>query len=99
MDQIRAEFGTIDQLAADQGRHAGAVTDFRDQLRQAVSVALHNFDGGLGEAEHRACMLKAEQLIDEHISHTSRLQGTTHQVNDVFQTGGQTARRILSSGA
>lgn len=99
MHQIRAEFGTLDQLAADQSRHAGAVGDFRDQLRQAVSVALANFDGGIGEAEHQACMQKAEQLIDEHINQTSRLQGTTHQVNDTFQAGGQAARRILSAGA
>ena len=99
MDRIRAEFGTLDQLAADQGRHAVAVADYRDQLRQAVAVALQNFEGGLGEAEHQACMRKAEELIDEHINQTTRLQGTTHQVNDIFQAGGQTARRILSSGA
>ncbi len=99
MGQIRAEFSTLDQLAADQGRHASAISDYRDQLRQAVSVALRNFDGGLGEAEHQACMLKAEQLIDEHIEQTMRLQGTTHQVTDIFYEGGQTARRILSSGA
>jgi len=99
MNQIRAEFSTLDQLAADQGRHADAVADYREQLRQAVSIALQNFDGGLGEAEHQACMRKAEQLIDEHIEQTVRLQGTTHQVNDIFQAGGQAARRILASGA
>ena len=32
MSQVRAEFGTLDQLAVDQGTHAGTIEGYRDAL-------------------------------------------------------------------
>jgi uncharacterized protein YukE len=97
--QLRAEFGTIDQLAADQGGHAGDIEGFRAQLKAEVSKALDNFAGGLGENEHHVCMQKADQLIDQYVQNMQRFQGTTNQVNDTFQQGGRRAQSTLASGA
>ncbi len=97
-NQLRAEFGTIDQLAADQSTHAGTIEGFRETLKQHVSVAINNFDGGLGSDEHDAVMKIADRLIDEHIQATQQFQGSTTQVGDTFRQGGQTARNILASG-
>jgi uncharacterized protein YukE len=97
-NQLRAEFGTLDQLSADQGAHAGTVEGFREALRQHVSLAINNFDGGLGSDEHAAVMKIADQLIDEHIAATQQFRGSTDQVNDTFRQGGQMARNILAAG-
>ncbi|HZN70985.1 MAG TPA: hypothetical protein VFC00_04775 [Micromonosporaceae bacterium] len=99
MAQLRAEFATIDQLAADQGSHAGNIESLRATLRAHVSTALDNFAGGLGQAEHTACMAKADQLIDEYIENVRTFQSTTNRVNDTFQHGGRQAQNILGSGA
>jgi uncharacterized protein YukE len=98
MPQLRAEFATIDQLAADQGSHAGNIEGLRATLKAHVSRALDNFAGGLGQEEHAACMTKADQLIDEYIENMRKFQGTTNQVNDIFQQGGRKAQQILGSG-
>jgi uncharacterized protein YukE len=99
MGQLRAEFATIDQLAADQGSHAGSIEDLRATLRSYVTTALDNFAGGLGQEEHNACMAKADQLIDEYIQNMRQFQGTTNRVNDTFMHGGRQAQNILGSGA
>jgi uncharacterized protein YukE len=99
MDRIRAQFSTIDQLAADQNAHAGNVEGYREALRQQAMQALNTLDGGMGTEEHQACMRKVDELIDEHIRNTHGMQRTTTQVNDTFRQGGQTARSILGSGA
>ena len=97
-NQLRAEFGTLDQLSADQGTHAGTVESYRETLKQHVNLAISNFDGGLGSDEHNAVMKIADRLIDEHIAATQQFQGSTHQVHDTFRQGGQAARNILASG-
>ena len=97
-NQLRAEFGTLDQLAADQGTHASNIESYRETLKQHVSLAISNFDGGVGSYEHDAVMKIADRLIDEHIQATQQFQGSTHQVNDTFRQGGQTARNILANG-
>lgn len=98
MGQIRAEFATIDQLAADQGTHAGNIEDLRATLKSHVTQALDNFAGGLGQDEHAACMAKADQLIDEYINNMRQFQGTTTQVNETFQQGGRQAQTTLAAG-
>lgn len=97
-NQIRAEFGTLDQLAADQGAHAGSVENYRQTLRQHAMQALSTLDGGMGTEEHQACMRKVDELIDEHINATRAYQTTTGNVHDRFMQGGQQAQRILGSG-
>lgn len=99
MAQLRAEFSTIDQLAADQGSHAGNIEGLRATLKSHVSQALDNFSGGLGQEEHHACMAKADQLIDEYIQNMQKFQGTTGQVNESFMQGGRRAQSTLASGA
>lgn len=99
MPQLRAEFATIDQLAADQGSHAGNIEGLRATLKAHVAKALDNFAGGLGQDEHNACMAKADQLIDEYIQNMTKFQGTTNQVNDTFMQGGRAAQNTLGSGA
>lgn len=96
---IRADFGTLDTLAADQGSHAGNIDGLRATLKAHVSKAIDNFAGGMGEQQHQACMLKADQLIDEYITGIRQFQGTTNNVNDTFQAGGNKAQNILASGA
>lgn len=98
-NRIRAQFSTIDQLAADQSSHAGNIEGYRDALRQQAMMALNTLDGGMGTEEHQACMRKVDELIDEHIHATQTMQRTTNHVNDTFRQGGQTARSILGSGA
>jgi uncharacterized protein YukE len=96
---IRAEFGTLDQLSADQGGHAGNIEGLRGELKAQVSKAIDNFGGGMGQEQHQACMLKADQLIDEYINGIRQFQGSTNNVNETFQAGGQRAQSILASGA
>ncbi|MGA8117436.1 MAG: hypothetical protein WCA46_27685 [Actinocatenispora sp.] len=97
--QIRAEFGTIDQLAADQGGHAGNIESLRATLKSHVARALNTLDGGMGTEEHQACMRKADQLIDEYISNTQQFQRTTNQVGDTHLQYGTRAQNTLASGA
>ncbi len=97
--QLRAEFGTIEQLASDQGAHAGNIENFRAALKAQCAKALDNFAGGLGQDEHNACMAKVDQLIDEYIQNMQKFKGTTHNVQDTFMQGGQRARGILAGGA
>ncbi|GAA1676872.1 hypothetical protein [Fodinicola feengrottensis] len=96
---IRADFGVLDQLSSDQGGHAGNIDALRATLKSHVSKAIDNFAGGMGQEQHQACMAKADQLIDEYISGVRQFQGSTNQVNDTFQAGGQKAQSILASGA
>jgi uncharacterized protein YukE len=98
-NQIRADFGTLDQLAADQGSHAGTIENYRAALRQHALQALNTLDGGMGTDEHNACMRKVDELIDEHIRATQSFQRTTGNVHDTFRQGGQMARSILGQGA
>lgn len=98
-NQIRADFGTLDQLAADQGTHAGTIEGYRETLRQLALQALGTLDGGMGAEEHQACMRRVDELIDEHIAATRTFQGTTGTVHDTFLQAGQHARRMFSSGA
>lgn len=97
--QIRAHFGTIDQLAADQGNLAGNVDGIRSQLRSHAQQALATLDGGMGTEEHQACMAKVDQLIDEYIRTTQDMQRGTGQVGESFRAAGVKARGILGSGA
>jgi uncharacterized protein YukE len=97
-NQVRAEFGTIEQLAADQNTHGATIESYRDALKQHVVRAIANFEGGIGGDEHSAVMRIADQLIDEHIAATQQFNGSTVQVNDTFRQGGQLARSILASG-
>jgi hypothetical protein len=97
-NQIRADFGTLDQLAADQGTHAGTIEGYRETLRQHAMQALATLDGGMGADEHQACMRKVDELIDEHIRATQAFQRSTRDVHDTFHQGGVTARNILASG-
>jgi uncharacterized protein YukE len=96
--QVRAHFGTIETLAADQGTLAGNVETIRAELRQHAQQALNTLDGGMGAEEHQACMEQVDRLIDEYIQSTQSMQRTTTQVGDTFQAGGQRARNILGSG-
>jgi hypothetical protein len=98
-NQIRAEFGVLDQLAADQSAHAGSIEGYREALRQHVLVALNDLGGGIGTDEHQACMLKVDELINDHIAATQGLQRSTGNVTDAFLSGGNRARAIFSSGA
>lgn len=98
-NQIRAHFGTIDQLAADQGTLAGNVENIRATLRTHASQALATLDGGMGTDEHQACMAKVDQLIDEYIRSTQDMQRTTGQVGESFMAAGHRARGVLGSGA
>lgn len=95
---IRAHFGTIETLAADQGTLAGNVETIRAELRQHAQQALNTLDGGLGADEHRACMEHVDRLIDEYIQSTQNMQRTTNQVGDTFLAGGQRARTVLGNG-
>ena len=97
-NQVRAEFGTLEQLAADQGTHAGSVQEYKDTLRTLAAQALSTLDGGMGTEEHAACMRKVDELIDEHINATHAFQSSTRDVHDTFRQGGQTARSILGQG-
>ncbi|HLU46093.1 MAG TPA: hypothetical protein VKZ67_13945 [Natronosporangium sp.] len=96
--QIRAHFGTIETLAADQGALAGNVESIRLALRQHAQQALQTLDGGMGAEEHQACMDHVDRLIDEYIQSTQNMQRTTTQVGDTFLAGGQRARSVLGSG-
>lgn len=97
-NQLRAEFGTLEQLAADQSSHAGTIEGYREALKQHVVRAVANFEGGIGSDEHAAVMRIADQLIDEHIASTQQFKGSTDQVHETFRQGGQAARTILASG-
>jgi len=96
--QIRAHFGTIETLAADQNSHAGNVDTIRATLRQHAQQALTTLDGGMGTAEHQACMAEVDRLIDEHIQHTHALRRSTDQVGQTFAAGGQRVRNLLGAG-
>lgn len=97
-NQIRANFAAIEQLAADQGALAGNVENLRAQLRRHAQEALSALDGGMGSAEHQACMNKVDQLIDEFLTSTKQMQRSTGQVNESFQAAGHRAKTILGSG-
>jgi uncharacterized protein YukE len=97
-NQIRAHFGVIEGLAADQNTHAGNVDSIRATLRSHAQQALTTLDGGMGAEEHQACMDKVDQLIDEYIQSTHGIRRTTDQVSETFRAGGNQARTILSSG-
>lgn len=96
--QIRAEFGTIDQLAADQGSHAGTIQELRGTLQSMVSKALNTLDGGMGTEEHQACMRKADQLIDEYINNMQQFQRSTNNVGDTHLQYATRAQNTLASG-
>jgi hypothetical protein len=96
--QVRADFGTLEQLSADQGTHAGSVQEYRDTLRTLAQQALTTLDGGMGTEEHQACMRKVDELIDEHINATHLMQRSTGDVHDTFRQGGQSFRTILGGG-
>jgi uncharacterized protein YukE len=96
---IRAHFGTIQQLAADQTTHAGNVDAIRAALRQHAQQALSTLDGGMGAEEHQACMDHVDRLIDEYIQSTHTMRRSTDQVEQTFLTGGTQVRTILGSGA
>jgi hypothetical protein len=98
-NQIRAEFGTLDQLAADQGSHAGTVDEYRANLLAHASAALGTLDGGMGSDEHEACMRQVETLVNEHIAATYGFQRSTDGVHEQFVSGGTRARNILGSDA
>jgi transposase len=98
-NRLRADFGTLEQLSADQTSHAGNIEDYRATLKQHVLLAVNNFDGGLGSEEHAAVMKIADKLIDDHIAATRQFKSSTDQVHETFRQGGQTARTILASGA
>jgi uncharacterized protein YukE len=98
VNQIRAEFGTIDQLAADQGAYGGDVEGVREALRTQAMNALGVLDGGMGTEEHQACMTKVDELIDEYIRETQQMQRSTNEVGQTFLAGGTRARGILGSG-
>lgn len=98
-NQIRADFATLDQLAADQGTHAGSIEGYRETLRQHAVQALGTLDGGMGTEEHQACMRRVDELIDEHINATRTFQSSTGTVHDDFLQAGHTARRTFASGA
>jgi hypothetical protein len=98
-NQIRADFGVINQLAADQNTLAGNVENIRSTLRTLASQALSNIDGGMGAAEHQACMAQVDRLIDEYINGTRDLNSSTTNVGDRFLAGGNQAARVLGSGA
>jgi len=69
--------------------------------RSVVLSFRHDFDQpavGMGQDQHQACMAKADQLIDEYISGIRQFQGSTNNVSDTFQAGGQKAQSILASG-
>ena len=95
---IRADFGVIGDLSSAQGGHAGNIEGLRATLKSQVSKALDNFGGGMGQEQHQACMVKADQLIDEYINNIRGFQNSTNQVNDTFQAGGNRAQSILASG-
>jgi transposase len=97
-NQVRAHFGTLEQLSADQTTHASDIEGYRATLKQHVLLAVNNFDGGLGSDEHVAVMKIADRLIDEHITATRQFKTSTDQVHETFRQGGQTARTILASG-
>jgi uncharacterized protein YukE len=97
--QLRAEFGTIEGLAGDQGAHAGNIEGFRAALKAQAAKALDNFAGGMGQDEHNACMAKVDQLVDEYVQNMQKFKSTTHNVHDTFMQGGQRARGILGGGA
>jgi hypothetical protein len=98
-NQIRAEFATLDQLAADQGAHAGSIENYRATLKQHAVQALGTLDGGMGTEEHQACLRKIDELIDSHIQATQSYQQSTGSVTDSFLAGGRRAQSILGSGA
>lgn len=97
--QVRAHFGTIDTLAADQGTHAGNVDGIRSALRTHAQQALATLDGGMGADEQKACMDQVDRLIDEYLQSTQSMQRTTGNVGEAFQAGGRRAAGILGSGA
>ena len=98
-NQVHANFGTINQLAADQGALAGNVENIRATLRSHAQQALANLGGGVGTDDHDACMRQVDQLIDEYLSSTRDMQRTTTGVGDSFLAAGNRARTILRSGA
>jgi methyl-accepting chemotaxis protein len=99
MSQLRAHFGTIEQLQSDQAAHAGTIEQYRQALRQAASQALNTLDGGIGADEHAACMRQVDRLIDEHINATQSFHRSTQEVSDTFRQGANNARNILASGS
>lgn len=96
--QIRADFGIIDQLGADQRSHLGNVDGTKAELISAVSGALSALDGGMGTEEHQACMRKAEAIIDEYIASMQTMNNSTNQVGDTFLGAGLRTRSILGQG-
>jgi uncharacterized protein YukE len=98
-NQIRAEFGTLDQLAADQASHSGAIQEYKDLLRQQALAAIGDLAGGAGSDQHERCMRIVDDLINEHIDATNSFQRTTGNVNETFQAGGHRVRSIFSTGA
>jgi hypothetical protein len=98
-NQIHANFGTINQLAADQGAHAGNVEGIRATLRTHAQQALTNLGGGVGAEDHEACMAQVDRLIDEYLTSTRDMQRSTDSVGQTFHAAGSRARTILGSGA
>lgn len=96
--QIRADFGVIDQLGADQRSHMGNVEGTKAQLMSAVSGALGALDGGMGTEEHQACMRKAEGIIDDYIGSQQTMNRSTNQVGETFLGAGMRTRGILGQG-
>jgi hypothetical protein len=98
-NRIHAHFGTINQLAADQGMHAGNVEAIRAAIRAHAQQALTQLGGGVGTEDHDACMAQVDRLIDEYINSTRDMQRSTDGVGETFQSAAFRARSILGSGA
>lgn len=98
-NRVHAHFGTINQLAADQGTHAGNVESIRAALRNHAQQALTQLGGGVGTEDHEACMAQVDRLIDEYLTSTRDMQRSTDGVGQNFQSAAFRARNILGSGA
>jgi hypothetical protein len=95
-DNIYADFDVLDQLAADQGAHAGTIEGYRETLRQHVMGALDTLSGGVGTDEHAACMRKVDELVDMYIARTASFQVTTGDVDETHRVGLAIATRQLT---
>jgi uncharacterized protein YukE len=98
-NQIRAEFGTIDQASSDINAYAGNTQGQVDELMSEVSRAISNFAGGMGADQHHAVMTKARQLAEEYVSSQRQHGQATASAGDTLHTGGTKMSSILGQGA
>lgn len=98
-NQLRADYGVLDQAGGDLGAHAGTIEGYRASLRDQAAKALGNFGGGVGSEQHNAAMRIVDQLVDEHINAVRQQQSGVNSANDTFQGAGQRMQSILGSGA